>query len=139
MVLRATSRRASSAPATAMASTGPSLVTPGVPVTLSIRMSATSNAFLPGHRIRLDITSSCFPSFDRNHNTAADQNADAELRSADQTVLHGGDQPTRILLPVIETSADGVEARRRKGRPSVRRAGCLPAGRARRAGRRRRS
>jgi predicted acyl esterase len=37
---------------------------------------ATSNAFLPGHRIRLDVTSSDFPKYDRNHNTAADQNAE---------------------------------------------------------------
>jgi putative CocE/NonD family hydrolase len=80
----------------------PSLVEPGAPVTYRIRMSATSNAFLPGHRIRLDITSSCFPSYDRNHNTAADQNADAELRPADQTILHGGAEPTRLVLPVIE-------------------------------------
>jgi putative CocE/NonD family hydrolase len=80
----------------------PRLMEPGEPETYRIRMSATSNAFLPGHRIRLDITSSCFPSYDRNHNTAADQNADAELRPAEQTILHGGTAPTRLLLPVID-------------------------------------
>jgi putative CocE/NonD family hydrolase len=80
----------------------PSLIEPGVTVTYRIRLSGTSNAFLPGHRIRLDISSSCFPSYDRNHNTAADQNADATLRPADQTILHGGAAPTRLVLPVID-------------------------------------
>jgi len=47
----------------------------GVIICYTIEMAPTSNAFLPGHRIRLDITSSDFPNYDRNHNTAADQNA----------------------------------------------------------------
>ena len=84
----------------------PSLVPPGTTVTYRIPMSATSNAFLPGHRIRLDITSSCFPSYDRNHNTAADQNADPELRQAAQTVFHGGNQATRLILPWIPNDPD---------------------------------
>ncbi len=67
----------------------------------TIRMNPTSNAFLPGHRIRLDITSSDFPNYDRNHNTAADQNADAELKTAEQTIHHGGAHATRIILPWI--------------------------------------
>ena len=52
------------------------LIRPGEVVKYTIRMDPTSNAFLPGHRIRLDITSSDFPNFDRNHNTAANQFAD---------------------------------------------------------------
>ena len=64
-------------------------------------MNATSNAFLPGHRIRLDVTSSDFPNYDRNHNTAAEQNADATLATARQTVHHGRSRPTRLVLPWI--------------------------------------
>lgn len=79
----------------------PRLIEPGQVVKYSIRMDPTSNAFLPGHRIRLDITSSDFPNYDRNHNTAADQNADTKLEVAKQTVHHGGVQATRILLPWI--------------------------------------
>jgi predicted acyl esterase len=63
------------------------------------RLRATSNAFLPGHRIRLDITSSCFPSYDRNHNTAAHQNADSTLVPARQEIHRGGVAPTRLVLP----------------------------------------
>ncbi len=79
----------------------PQLIDPGDVVEYTIQMDPTSNAFLPGHRIRLDITSSDFPNYDRNHNTAADQNADAELRSAEQVVYHGGPRATRIILPWI--------------------------------------
>ncbi len=79
----------------------PALLDPGKVVKYTISMNATSNAFLPGHRIRVDITSSDFPNYDRNHNTAANQNADAELRTAEQTVFHGGDRPTRVILPQV--------------------------------------
>ena len=60
-----------------------------------------SNAFLPGHRIRLDVTSSDFPSYDRNHNKAADQNADAILATAAQTIHHGGAYAARIIPPTV--------------------------------------
>ena len=80
----------------------PSLIMPGETNRYTIRMSATSNAFLPGHRIRLDITSSDFPNYDRNHNTAADQNADAQLVIANQTIHHGGTSASLIRLPWIK-------------------------------------
>ena len=79
----------------------PELITPGQTVKYTIRMNATSNAFLPGHRIRLDVTSSDFPNYDRNHNTPADQNADAALVVAQQTIHHGGTSATRIVLPWV--------------------------------------
>jgi len=79
----------------------PKLIEPGKVVKYTIRMTPTSNAFLTGHRIRLDITSSDFPSHDRNHNTAADQNADATLEKATQTIHHGAIRATRILLPWV--------------------------------------
>lgn len=83
----------------------PALIKPGEVAKYTIKMDPTSNAFLPGHRIRLDITSSDFPNYDRNHNTAADQNDDAKLNSAKQTVHHGGIHATRIILPWIPTAA----------------------------------
>ena len=79
----------------------PKLLKPGEVVNYTIRMRPTSNAFLPGHRIRVDITSSDFPWYDRNHNTAADQNADATLVTANQTIYHGGERATRIILPWV--------------------------------------
>lgn len=79
----------------------PKLLAGGETVKYTIRMNPTSNAFLPGHRIRLDITSSDFPNYDRNHNTSADQNADGELKTAMQTIHHGEAQATKILLPCV--------------------------------------
>ena len=63
-------------------------------------MSPTSNRFEPGHRIRLDLTSSDFPNYDRNHNTAADQNSNAQLVTAKQTIYFGPNQVSRLRLPV---------------------------------------
>ena len=79
----------------------PELIRPGEVVKYTIRMKPTSNAFLPGHRIRLDITSSDFPNFDRNHNTAANPNTDAALETAHQSIYHGAEQATRIILPWV--------------------------------------
>jgi putative CocE/NonD family hydrolase len=81
----------------------PKLLTPGEVVEYRIRLRPTSNEFRPGHRIRLDITSSDFPNYDRNHNTAADPNADAKLEVAEQTIHPGGATASRLILPVIES------------------------------------
>lgn len=83
----------------------PRLIPPGKVVKYTVRLSPTANAFLPGHRIRLDVTSSDFPNYDRNHNTAADQNADATLVAARQTIHHGKLHPSRIVLPWVTDSA----------------------------------
>ena len=77
-------------------------ITPGEVTRYEIELTPTSIAFLPGHRIRLDITSSDFPNYDRNHNTLANPSADAELVVAEQTIFHGGANATAIHLPVIE-------------------------------------
>jgi predicted acyl esterase len=66
-----------------------------------IRLGPTSNRFGTGHRIRLDVTSSDFPNYDRNHNTDKDPNADATLAVTEQTVHHGRSQASRLILPVI--------------------------------------
>jgi len=79
----------------------PRLLKPGEVVQFTIRLNATSNVFQRGHRLRLDITSSDFPNYDRNHNTPADQNSDARLVVAEQTVLHGGATASRLILPRI--------------------------------------
>jgi hypothetical protein len=74
---------------------------PNTVTRLKIRMNPTSNQFLPGHRLRLDVTSSDFPNYDRNHNTAADQNADSQLLIAQQTIHHGPRQESRLILPTV--------------------------------------
>jgi hypothetical protein len=79
----------------------PRLLKPGQVVKYTIRMGPTANAFRPGHRLRRDISSSDFPNYDRNHNTAVDQNSNPELVTAVQTVHLGGRRNSWILLPRI--------------------------------------
>ncbi|MEW6305202.1 MAG: CocE/NonD family hydrolase [Verrucomicrobiota bacterium] len=79
----------------------PKLLKPGAVTRFTIQLRPTSNLFQAGHRIRLDITSSDFPNYDRNHNTAADQNADATLAVAEQTIHHGGKYASKLVLPVV--------------------------------------
>jgi uncharacterized protein len=79
----------------------PSLIEPGKVYEYVIDLWATSNLFLRGHRIRLDITSSNFPRWDRNPNTGHAFGVDSEVAVAHQTILHDAEHPSYILLPVI--------------------------------------
>jgi putative CocE/NonD family hydrolase len=79
----------------------PTLLTPGQVYKLSIDLWATSHVFLPGHRLRLDISSSNFPRFDRNLNTGEDQATSSRYQTAVQTIFHDQQRPSHILLPVI--------------------------------------
>ena len=79
----------------------PMLIEPGEVYEYSIRLNPTSNLFKPGHRIRVNITSSDFPNFDRNHNTGGDDYAESTLVSARQTVFHDGGRPSMVILPII--------------------------------------
>jgi putative CocE/NonD family hydrolase len=80
----------------------PALMEPGMPYEFVIRLRPTSVELGPGHRLRLDISSSDFPNFDRNHNTGKDFWLDAELKIARQTVFHDAEHPSRLVLPVVE-------------------------------------
>ena len=79
----------------------PTLIEPGKVYRYEIDLWSTSAVFLPGHRIRVEISSSNFPRFDRNPNTGHPFGADAELRKATQTIYHDRQRPSHILLPVI--------------------------------------
>ena len=79
----------------------PTLLEPGRPYCYSIDLWATSNVFAAGHRIRLEISSSNFPRFDRNGNTGGDIAAETELRPALQTILHDAAHPSCVTLPIV--------------------------------------
>jgi putative CocE/NonD family hydrolase len=68
-----------------------------------ITLHPTSMLFLPGHRLRLDISSSDFPAYDRNHNTGGDDVSETELVVARQRVFHDGNRASRLLLPTIRS------------------------------------
>ncbi len=79
----------------------PLLLEPGKTERFEIDLWVTSNVFLRGHRVRVEVSSSNFPRFDRNPNTGHAFGSDAELVTAKQTILHDRDHPTHLLLPVI--------------------------------------
>jgi putative CocE/NonD family hydrolase len=79
----------------------PSLIEPGKAYEYEIDLWATSNVFKAGHRIRLDVTSSNFPRWDRNPNTGHEFGATAELAVAHQTILHDREHPSYVLLPIV--------------------------------------
>jgi uncharacterized protein len=79
----------------------PKLITPGKVYEYNIDMWSTANLFKAGHRIRLEVSSSNFPRFDRNPNTGHDQFTDAETQPALQTVLHNRGNASHLILPII--------------------------------------
>ena len=79
----------------------PSLITPGEVYELTVEIWETSNMFKAGHRIRLEVSSSNFPRFDRNPNTGNRPGMDAEMQVADQTIYHDGQRPSHLVLPII--------------------------------------
>jgi putative CocE/NonD family hydrolase len=85
------------------------LLKPGEIYEFEIDMRGTANVFLAGHRIRVDITSSNFPQYDRNPNTGEALGSSDRLRTARQTIFHGSRRRSHILLPVVEVP--GAEAR----------------------------
>ena len=81
--------------------TTPQMMEAGKPYQFTIDLWATSNVFLPGHRIRLEISSSHFPEFDRNLNTGEAFGEGTRGVTAQQTVFHQDDKASYVLLPVI--------------------------------------
>jgi hypothetical protein len=79
----------------------PTLLTPGRVVPLSIDLWATSNVFRAGHRLRLEVSSSNFPRFDRNLNTGELAANSAKWISATSTIFHDKAHPSALILPVV--------------------------------------
>ena len=79
----------------------PSLVEPGRAYCYTIDLLATSNVFKAGHRIRLEVSSSNFPRFDRNTNTGGVIAEDTDLKPAVQTILHDAAHPSHVSLPIV--------------------------------------
>ncbi|MCA9860946.1 MAG: hypothetical protein KC438_14550, partial [Thermomicrobiales bacterium] len=75
---------------------------PNEPTLFTITMLPIGIRFLAGSRIRLDVTSSDFPAFDRNHNSGGEDWRDSKLLLAHQTVFHGASHPSRVVMPLIE-------------------------------------
>lgn len=68
---------------------------------LELTPLATSNYFAPGHRIRIELSSSNFPRFERNLNTGGNNYDEAEGVAARNKVHHSEEYPSQVRLPVV--------------------------------------
>jgi len=78
----------------------PELLTPGRVYEMDIEPFPTANVFKKGHRIRIDISSSNFPRFDRNPNTGEPLGLSRRMIAADNSVYHDATRASYVVLPV---------------------------------------
>lgn len=82
----------------------PEFMEPGETYEVTVELWPTAHTFQPGHRIRLEVSSSNFPRFDRNPNVAipvAEATQD-DMQTATNQILHGSEHPSKLTLPTIE-------------------------------------
>jgi putative CocE/NonD family hydrolase len=79
----------------------PELARPGEIYHVVVDLWATSNVFLAGHRLRLEISSSNFPRFGRNLNTGEDQATSTKMQPATNIVYHGKEHASALVLPIV--------------------------------------
>ena len=76
------------------------LLTPGEVARYEIDLGHIAHSFEPGHRIRIDLTSSAYPHVAPNQNTGNPVATDTEWNTARQIIHHSREYPSRIILPV---------------------------------------
>jgi putative CocE/NonD family hydrolase len=79
----------------------PELGNPGEIYSISVDLWATSNVFLPGHKLRLEISSSNFPRFDRNLNAGDDQARGTHIVKATNLIYHDKSRPSALVIPIV--------------------------------------
>jgi putative CocE/NonD family hydrolase len=80
----------------------PELAKPGEVYRVTVDAGVTSNVFQKGHRIRLEVSSSNFPRFDRNANNGGPVEQAPKLLKASQTIYHDPAHPSCLVLKVIQ-------------------------------------
>ncbi|MDE2691590.1 MAG: CocE/NonD family hydrolase [Acidobacteriota bacterium] len=75
---------------------------PGEVYEVTLGPLATANVFGDGHRLRIEVSSSNFPRYDRNLNTGGNNYDESEWRVARNAVHHSAEHPSRIVLPVLD-------------------------------------
>lgn len=81
----------------------PELMNPGQIYKFTIDLWSTSNVFRKGHALRLEISSSNFPRFDRNTNTGENAEFARRYVPATNTIFHDAQHPSALTLPVVPT------------------------------------
>ena len=79
----------------------PELAKPGETYHIAVDLWATSNVFLAGHKLRLEISSSNFPRFDRNLNTGEEQAGATRMNQATNVIYHDKAHPSVLVLPLV--------------------------------------
>ena len=79
----------------------PTLMNPGQVYRFTIDLWSTSNVFLKGHTLRLEVSSSNFPRFDRNLNTGEQASTERNFVSATNTIYHDAEHPSALVLPIV--------------------------------------
>jgi uncharacterized protein len=74
---------------------------PGEVYEVEVDLQATAHRFRAGHRVRIEVSSSNFPGFDRNLNTGGDNVTETEWRIAENAIHHSPEHPSHLLLPVV--------------------------------------
>jgi hypothetical protein len=77
------------------------LMNPGEIYRLVIDLWSTSNVFLAGHKLRVDIASSNFPRFDRNLNSGGDPESSTADVAATNVIYHDHDHPSALIVPIV--------------------------------------
>lgn len=78
----------------------PELANPGETYHITVDLWATSNVFLAGHKLRLQVSSSNFPRFDRNLNTGEEQARGTRMIKAINVIYHDKLRPSALVVPV---------------------------------------
>jgi uncharacterized protein len=100
-ILRASARESYPAPGE-IRPVAPSPIVPNEVYEYVIDLWATGITFLPGHRMRVEITSSSHPRWERNLNTGESALESSRTEIARQTIFHDAGRPSRITLSVVE-------------------------------------
>jgi hypothetical protein len=79
----------------------PQPVVPNKPYLYRLALGHTATVFKPGHRVRLEISSSSFPFVARNLNTGLSNETTSDVKIATQTVLHDASHPSYVELPIV--------------------------------------
>jgi putative CocE/NonD family hydrolase len=89
----------------------PRLMQPGRQYEIRIDLGGTATRFPAGHRLRVEVSSSNFPRFDRNTNSGGDIAYEGveRWRTARNSVLHGPSRPSRLVVSVLPTNAEEAQ------------------------------
>ncbi len=82
------------------------LIEPGKVYAYKIDLWNTCQMFLKGHRIRLEVSSSAFPKYDRNLNTGEALGKTTRMQTADQKIFHDEAQPSFVILPIVPKKSE---------------------------------